>query len=220
MQVHLFLPDLFDGNVPQVHPLAEAVLVARMRGAGDAARGEGEAARLHGRMAVNLKGPGRSASGRHLGAFEEAGGGVQVDGPHVLEVRGRRQDQGAPGPVGVVPAGNDGQVAPEAVFQPAFAVHHPGQLSQCHTMDHGDGQAADTGFVLHVQDGPVHVKPVGIRAVQDHDLFAIDRTGIQQMLHGNIIGIVPQAYVLDIHHQHIKFPHAFLAGHIGTFVIE
>ena len=40
------------------------------------------------------------------------------------------------------------------------------------------------------------------------------------MLHGNIIGIVPQADVLDIHHQHIKFPHAFLAGHIGPFVIE
>ena len=67
-----------------------------------------------------------------------------------------------------------------------------------------NGQAAYAGGEFLLQDGAVHIEAVGIGAVHDHDFLSGRRAGVHQVVHGDVVGIVAQAHVLDVDHQHIK----------------
>ena len=105
--------------------------------------------------------------------------------------------------MGIVQARDHGQVT-SAVLQPLLAVDHQRQLSERHSVDSRDRQPTDSGLEFHIQNRTVNIEAVRVRAVKNDDLFPVSGAGLHQMMHCDIIGIVPKAYILNINHKDIK----------------
>ena len=71
-------------------------------------------------------------------------------------------------------------------------------------MDGSDRKPADTRLELHVQNRAIDIESVRVRSVKNDDLFSVTGAGLHQMMHGNIIGIVPQAHILNVNNQDIE----------------
>ena len=71
-------------------------------------------------------------------------------------------------------------------------------------MDGSDRKPADTRLELHVQNRAIDIESVRVRSVKNDDLFTVTGAGLHQMMHGNIIGIVPQAHILNVNNQDIE----------------
>ena len=105
--------------------------------------------------------------------------------------------------MGVIQARNHSQVA-GTVLQPFLAVDHQRQLTERHSVNSRDRQPTDSGLEFHIQHRAVNIEAVRVRAVKNDDLFPVSGAGLHQMMHCDIIGIVPKAYILNINHKDIK----------------
>ena len=121
--------------------------------------------------------------------------------------------------MGVIPARDDFQVAFQAIFQPAFAIYHKGEFAEGHPVHSADRERADSGFVFHVEDRPVHVEAVWIWPVQYDNFLTVPGAGVHQMEHRDVIGVISQADILDVHQQHVELVHLVLSWNPGTFFV-
>src|SRR3712207_144509 len=118
--------------------------------------------------------------------------------------------------MGVVEARNDGQLTALSAPQPSFAVGHTGQFAERHAVDHGDGKGAYARFVLHIEDGTVHIEAVGIGPVEYQHALVVTGTLVHQLYHRYIIGVITQANILYIRDDEVNLFHRFIIGH-ATF---
>ena len=216
------LPDLFQRHQPEVSSVTLLILIARVFRSRNAPWSEGESifGSIQVRMAEDFESEVRASCRSRHRALEIAGRGVEVDGFHVLEIRGRRQDEAVAHPSGVVPARNDFQLAFQVAVDPAFSVDHQGKFPEGHAVDGADRQPAYSRLVFHVEDGPVHIEPVRIRAVQNYHFLAVSGTGLHQMVHRDVVGVVPQTDILDVHKEDVEFVHALRRREMGPCLVE
>ncbi len=124
------------------------------------------------------------------------------------------------GLVCVVLAGDNLEGTLFAFGKPVFAVDHKGKFSKGHTVDDRDREPADTGFVLHIENGTVDVVTVGVGTVEDkHGLVEVG-TGLHEAYHGDVVGIVAEANVLDIDDEEVESIHGLIAGTRGFACVE
>ena len=87
-------------------------------------------------------------------------------------------------------------------------------------MYHGDGQRAYARLVFHIQNGAVNIHAVGVRAVKHNHLLAKLGATIHEALHGDIVGVETQTYVLNIAQQHVKLLHLGIIGGAALHAIQ
>ena len=108
----------------------------------------------------------------------------------------------------VVPARDDRQVTGIlAGIQPALTVDHLRKLAKRHAVDDRDRKHPDTGPVLVLQDRAVHIEPVGVGPVQDQDLLPLLRAGLHKIVHRDVVGVVPEPHVLNVHYEDVEPVH-------------
>ena len=112
--------------------------------------------------------------------------------------------------MGVTKARHYLQVAMQSTLKPAFPIDHQGKFPQGHSMDRRDRKPADTGTIIQVKDRAIHIEPVRIRTVQYDNLLAMSGARFHQMMHSDIVGVIPQPDILDIDKHHIEIIHALL----------
>ena len=121
----------------------------------------------------------------------------------------------------VVEAWNDLQVALETARDPAFAVDHLRKLAQSHAMHDRDRQATDAAaVVLGIENRTVNVESVRVGTVQQHDLLAFLGTGGHEVVHGDVVGIISETYVLDIDDQHVETVHRLIGRSVTLAAVE
>ena len=163
-------------------------------------------------MAVLLERFVGSAAQAHHRAFERAQGRVEVNGLHVGQVGAGTNRQLIQRVVRVVLAGNDGEFALIAFVEPLLSLGHAGQLSQREAVHGRNGKVTHTAFQGHVQHRAVYVVAVGVGTVQEHHMLALGAAGVHEVAHGNIIGVEPQAYILDVHDENVEHVHGLVGG--------
>ena len=108
----------------------------------------------------------------------------------------------------VIPAGNNRQLARVlSSRKPAFTVNHSGKFAESHAVYYRQRQPPYTRFIALAEKSAVNVKAVGVRPVKNDYLLAVLSAGIHQVIHRNIVGVVPKPYVLHVHNKNIKLRH-------------
>ena len=197
----------------QVHTVAQLVHLRRCLGTEAALRREFKTVARHVGVAIDLERPVGAATQAHRRALEVAHRGIKVYCEHIGQIGARSDGQRVACLVGIVLARDDSEVHFFAVLEPAFSVCHLCQFAQRHAMHGGDGEASYARLECHVQDGTIDIHAVGVGPVEHHELLAIGHCGIHQVDHRYIVGVEPQAYVLNIGHDDVDTVHHFTARH-------
>ncbi len=106
-----------------------------------------------------------------------------------------------------------------AVFEPSLAVGHKSELAEGHAMHDGYGQTSDPRGIFHVEYGAVDGHAVGVGAVEHYHILAVGRGCVHEVDHGAVVGVIAQAYILNINHQDIEFVHHLFCRHALAFAL-
>ena len=207
-------------KVVQIHAMAQFIHLWRGFGT-EAARGrELKGIASHVGVAIDLEWPVGAAAQAYSRALEVAHRGIEVDGKHIRQIGARSDRQGIAGLVGVVLAGNDREVTLLAVLEPALTVRHLRQFTQRHAVDCGDRQSAHARLKRHIKYGAVNIHAVRVGTIQHHELLIIGHCSIHQIDHRHVVGVEPEAHILDIGYNDIDAVHHLLTGHGRLAVVE
>lgn len=98
---------------------------------------------------------------------------------------------------------NDGQLTPESVAQPAFAVHHPGQFADGTSVQYRDGRHAHETLVATLQHRSVDVV-ARVGAIQQEEGLVLFGTGLHHVIQGTDVGIEAGTCVLNVEYHPVR----------------
>ena len=158
---------------------------------------------LQARRSIDFKRVVRAPAQRDVSSFEPAGRGVEINRLHIFQVWRRCLQKRQVHIMFISKAFHDFQGTAPPRFQPAFAINHQGQFSQRQAVHGGYRKCSYSGLEGHIQHRSSKVKTVRIRPVQQQHQRASLSAAVHQLQHSDIVGIVPQPHILDVHYQDI-----------------
>ena len=160
-----------------------------------------------------------AASDADDAALKETKGGVEIDRLPVGQVGRGAHGKLIDGVAVVIINRYHGEVAANAVFQPALVVHHLGVLADGHAIDYGHLVQTNKRGVFGLQHGTVHIKAVGVRSVEDDDGNVVFGGGFHHIAHRGDIGVEPYADILQVEENQVDALQHFGRG-LLVFAVE
>ena len=197
-QVELVVVDgIVVGIFHQVLTSAALTFQEGLGGSAGAFGREGIAA-AHVGMAIDLERRFRAASHTDIRAFKETKGRIEVHRLPVGQVGRRLHGHFIDGIAIIAFDRDDGEVAGDAVLQPAFTVHHLGVFTDGHAVDDGHLVHPNKRVVFRLEDWAVNIEAIGIGAVEDDDGEMVFGSGLHHVGHCGNVGIKTYANILKV----------------------